>query len=187
MYAPCGVIYECHSLCVWSVAFWAIAVVHEMYCGRMIWGLYNPKFWWQSFYSFPLVGKSNICVQQISGKWCAVRPAIIIFMQIIPPANLQSLRLTSSCKDGAVLHCSFLYQFFCLPCPLSVFHTHKAPSLFFLSFRTQQQTWPFKLLAPPSQAQWQRAPFLSAMPSFRVSHSQSSPKLRGPPNIDVPT
>ncbi len=32
MYAPCGVICEC----VWSVAFWATPVVHEMHCGRMI-------------------------------------------------------------------------------------------------------------------------------------------------------
>jgi hypothetical protein len=60
MYAPCGVICECHSLCVWSVAFWATAVVHEIHCGHMIQGLYNPKFWWQWFYSFFLVGKSNI-------------------------------------------------------------------------------------------------------------------------------
>jgi len=38
MYAPCGVICECLS-------FRATAVVHEMHCGRMIQGLYNPKFW----------------------------------------------------------------------------------------------------------------------------------------------
>jgi hypothetical protein len=49
------------------------------------------------------------------------------------------------------------YQFFCLPWPLSVFHTHKAPSFFSFIFRTQGQTRPFKLLAPPSQPQWQRA------------------------------
>ncbi len=66
-------------------------------------------------------------------------PTIIIFVQITPPAaNLQSLRLTSSCKDRAVAKYCHMeislwllpYQFFYLPCPLSMFHTHKAPSHF---------------------------------------------------------
>ncbi len=89
----------------------------------------------------------------------------INFVQITPPANLQSWWLTSSCKHGAVAKYSHMelsvwlltYQFFCLLCPLSVFHTHKATSHFSFIFRTQHQTSPFKLLAPPSQAQWQRA------------------------------
>jgi type IV secretory pathway VirB4 component len=68
--------------------------------------------------------------------------AIIIFVQITPPANLQSWWLTISCKDGAVAkYCQMElsvwllpYQFFCPPCPLSVFHTQKAPSPFFFDF-----------------------------------------------------
>ncbi len=121
----------------------------------------------------------------IRGNWPAVGPAIIIFVQITPPANLQSLRLTSSCKDRAVAKychmelsvCLLPYQFFCLPCPLSMFHTHKAPSIFSFIFRAQRQTWPFKLFAPPSQAQWQRAQFFGLPCPLSVFHTHKAPSL----------
>jgi hypothetical protein len=104
-------------------------------------------------------------------------------VQITPPANLQSLRLTSSCKDGAVAKYCHMelsvwllpYQFFCLPCPLFVFHTQKAPSLFSFVFRTQLQTWPFKLLAPPSQAQWQKAQLYSLPCPLSLFHTHKAP------------
>jgi len=67
-------------------------------------------------------------------------------------------------------------QFSCLPCPLSVFHTYKAPSLFSFILRRQWQTWPVKLLGPPSQPQWQRAQFLCAMPCpLSVFHTHKPP------------
>ncbi len=64
---------------------------------------------------------------------------------------------------------------FCLPCPLSVFHTHKAPSLFSFIFRTQRQTWRFKLLAPSSQAQWQRAKFFCLPCPLSAFHTHKAP------------
>ncbi len=65
------------------------------------------------------------------------------------------------------------YHFFCLPCPLSVFHTHKAPSLFSFIFRTQ-----FKLSAPPSQAQWQRAQFFCLACPLSMFHTHKAPLNR---------
>jgi hypothetical protein len=55
-----------------------------------------------------------------------------------------------------------------------VFHTHKAPSLFSFILRTQRQTWPFKLLAPPSQAQWQRAQFFCLPCPLSLFHTHKA-------------
>jgi hypothetical protein len=86
---------------------------------------------------------TNSCAPQVSkvvynktaDSGLQLAQSSFIFVQITRPANLQSLRLTSSCKDRVVVKilsygvtCMVLpYQFFCLPCPLSLFHTHKTP------------------------------------------------------------
>ncbi len=128
---------------------------------------------------------------KLAYRWSTISNSV----QITPPANLQSWWLTSPCKDGAVAKYCHMelsawllpYQFFCLPCPLSVFHTHKAPRLFSFIFTTQWQTWPFNLLAPPSQAQWQRAQFFRLPCPLSVFQTHKAHlTLRGPPNIYVP-
>ncbi len=102
---------------------------------------------------------------------------------LTPPANLQSWCLTSSCKDATVAIIVMLsawllpYQFFCLPCPFSMFHTHKATRVFSFTLKTQRQTWPLKLFAPPSQAQWQRAQFFSRPCPLFVFHTYKAPSL----------
>jgi hypothetical protein len=84
---------------------------------------------------------SKVVYNKISRNWPAVGPAIIIVVQITPPANLQSWWLTSSCKDGAVAkYCHKELSVWLLPWQSFVCHAlfpcftlTKLPAFFLLS------------------------------------------------------